>query len=139
MWRWSSRRDQYSRCGDDSADNEGCWVSRPIGSNKWRHFYDNGSDTNSKCFWVNHQINIKIHQSKSNEFIGRDGLNFYTAGVIQWNYTPYQACFTGIYCIVPLFRLCCVLYFLLWLQQYEDFNQLWICNKGIAFISCFLL
>ena len=111
IWIWSSRHDQCSGCGGDPADNEGCGVSRPIGSNQRHHLYDNGSYINSKCFWINHQINIKTHQPKSNQFIERGGLNFYNAGVIQWNYIPYQVDFTGMYCILPLFRLCYVLYF----------------------------
>ena len=47
---------------------------------------------------LTHSIQNKI---KSLE---EDGMNVYKAGVIYCDYIPYNACFTGMYCIIPLFR-----------------------------------
>ena len=93
--------------GVDQADNEGCKVKRPIGSNQRHHFYGNGSYINRKYFWENHQNNTGTQKPKQNQFIGRGGMNIYDAGVIgvtHYNYIPYNACFTGMHCIIPLFR-----------------------------------
>ena len=46
----------------------------------------------------------KTRSSQNKTFIGRSGMNVYKAGVIHCDYTPYNACFTGMYCIIPLFR-----------------------------------
>ena len=48
-------------------------------------------------------------------------MNVYNAGVIHCDYIPYNACFSEMYCIISLFRLCCVLHFTLQLQQNEGF------------------
>ena len=47
---------------------------------------------------LTHSIQNKI---KSLE---EDGMNVYKAGLIHCDYIPYNACFTGMYCIIPLFR-----------------------------------
>ena len=65
---------------------------------------------------------ILTPQPKQNQFIGKGGMNVYNNGVIHCDYIPYNACFTGMYCILPLFRWCCVLHFTLQLQQNEGFQ-----------------
>ena len=47
---------------------------------------------------------ILTPQPKQNQFIGKGGMNVYNNGVIHCDYIPYNACFTGMYCILPLFR-----------------------------------
>ena len=39
-----------------------------------------------------------IHSS-----IEKGGMNVYNAGVIHCDYVPYNACFTGVYCILYLY------------------------------------
>ena len=43
------------------------------------------------------------HKPKQNQSIGKGGMNVYNAGA-HCDYIPYNACFTGMYCIIPLFR-----------------------------------
>ena len=96
--------DQYGGCGGDQADNGRYGVNRHIGSNQRNHFDGNGSYINRKYFWGNHQNNTGIQQPKQSLFTGRVGMNAYNAGIIHCDYIPYNACFTGMHCIVPLFR-----------------------------------
>ena len=96
--------DQYGGCTSNQADNEGYGVSRRTGSNKRHHFYSNGSYKYSKYLWGNNQNNTDTKQPKQNQFIGRGGMNVYNAGIIHSDYIPYTACFTGMYCIILLFR-----------------------------------
>ena len=88
----------------NQADNERYGVSRCTGSNKRHHFYSNGSYKYGKYLWGNNQNNTDTKQSKQNQFIGRGGMNVYNAGIIHCDYIPYTACFTGMYCIILLFR-----------------------------------
>ena len=96
--------DQYGGCGGDQADNGRYGVNRHIGSNQRHHFDGNGSYINRKYFWGNHQNNTGIQQPKQSLFTGRGVMNVYNAGIIHCDYIPYNACFTGMHCIVPLFR-----------------------------------
>ena len=96
--------DQYGGCRSDQADNEGYGVSRRIGSNERHHFCGNDSYIYSKYFWGNHQNSTNMQQPKQNQSIGRGGMNIYNADLIHCDYIPYNACFTGIYCIISLFR-----------------------------------
>ena len=52
----------------------------------------------------NHQNKNDIQQPKQNQFVVRSGMIAYNTGVIHCDYIPYNACFTGMYCIIPLFR-----------------------------------
>ena len=74
-----------------------------MSSNQRRH-YGNVSYIDSKYIWGNYQNNTDTQQPKQNQFIGRGGMNVYNAGVTHCDYIPYNACFTGMYCIVTLFR-----------------------------------
>ena len=96
--------DQYGGCGSDQVDNEGYMVNRRISSNQRHHFHGDDSYIYSKYFWGNHKNNTDTHQPKQNHFIGRCGVNVCNAGVIHCSHIPYNACFTGMYCIVLLFR-----------------------------------
>ena len=58
----------------------------------------------SKYFWGNHQNNTDTQQPKQNQVIGRCSMNVYNACVIHCDYIPYNPCFTGMSCILPLFR-----------------------------------
>ena len=73
--------DQYGGCRSVQGDNEGCGVSRSIGSNERHHFYGNDNYIYSKYFSGNHQNNTDTQQPKQNQFIGRGGVNGYNAGV----------------------------------------------------------
>ena len=95
--------DQYGGCGSDQANNEGYEVTSRIGSNERHHFFGNESYTYSKYFWGNHQKNTDPQQPKQNQSIRRGGINIYNAGIIYCDYIPYNACFTGMYCVIPLF------------------------------------
>ena len=55
-------------------------------------------------FWGNNRNNTDMQQPKQNQFIGRGVMNIYKAGVTHCNYILYNACFTWMYCIIPLFR-----------------------------------
>ena len=72
---------QYGGCGSDRANNVGCGINRPISSNQRHYFYGNGSYTNGKYSWENHQNNTDTQQPKTDQFIGRGGKNFYNAAV----------------------------------------------------------
>ena len=121
--------DQYGGCGSNQAGNEGYGVKRRIGSNQRHHFYGNSSYTNTKHFWGNRQNDNEsknTQQSKQNQFIGRSGMNVYKAGVIHCDYTPYNICFTGMYCIIPLFRWCCVLIIIIIIKSLLNVGHIYI-------------
>ena len=96
--------DQYGGHSSDQADNEGYGVSRCICSNERHHFYGNDSYICSKYFWGNHQNNTDTQHPNKTKSLEEDGMNVYKAGVIHCDYIPYNVCFIGMYCIIPLFR-----------------------------------
>ena len=87
-------------CRSDQTDIEGYGVSRRIRSNERHHFYGNYSYICRKYFWGNYQNNYDTWQPKERQFIGRGGMNFNR----YCGYIPYDACFKGMYCIIPLLR-----------------------------------
>ena len=104
--------DQYGGRRSDQGDKKGYAVSRRIRSNERHHFYSNYS-------YICRNTSVEIirtalthrSQNKTNslegmfECLNECGMNAYNAGVIHCDHIPYNACFTGIYCIIPLFLL----------------------------------
>ena len=91
---------------------KGYAVSRRIRSNERHHFYSNYSyicrNTSAEIIRtaLTHRSQNKTNSLEGMfECLNECGMNVYNAGVIHCDHIPYNACFTGIYCIIPLFLL----------------------------------